>query len=258
MRGYRRLTGSLALSQLREPVGFFFTLIFAPALVVVLGLIFGNEPNPDFGGVGYITKTLPAFASLVLAITGVMVMPQQQLQLRETGALTRLRVTPLKPSTWIAADLTVNFVLGMLGMVLALAVGVIGFGVHLPQRIGSVLAASALGLVAFLALGYLLAAVYPSVGASVGIGNVLMILLMMTSGAFVPLAVLPEGAGGGADPPALTGGAVRARASRAGCTLVGWNWSSTERSFNGAAPRRSSSSPSARRPPGWWATRRPS
>lgn len=193
MRGYRRLTGSLALSQLREPVGFFFTLIFAPALVVVLGLIFGNEPNPDFGGVGYITKTLPAFASLVLAITGVMVMPQQQLQLRETGALTRLRVTALKPSTWIAADLTVNFVLGMLGMVLALAVGVIGFGVDLPQRIGSVLAASALGLVAFLALGYLLAALYPSVGASVGIGNVLMILLMMTSGAFVPLAVLPEG-----------------------------------------------------------------
>lgn len=193
MRAYPRLTASLALSLLREPVGFSFTLVFAPVLVLVLGLIFGNEPTPEFGGVGYITKTLPAFASLVLAIVGVMIMPQQQLQLRDSGVLIRLRVTPLRPSTWIAAQLTVNFVLGMVGMLLALALGVIAFGVDLPQRFGSVLAAGALGLIAFLALGYLLAAIYPSVGAAVGIGNVLMILLMMTSGAFVPLAVLPTG-----------------------------------------------------------------
>ena len=104
-----------------------------------------------------------------------------------------MRVTPLRPSSWIAADLSVNFILGMVGMLLALALGVVVFGVELPSGLGSVLAAAALGLVAFLAVGYLLAALYPSAGAATGIGNVMMILLMMTSGAFVPLAVLPEG-----------------------------------------------------------------
>ena len=83
-----------------------------------------------------------------------------------------MRVTPLRPSSWIAADLSVNFILGMVGMLLALALGVVVFGVELPSRLGSVLAAAALGLVAFLAVGYLLAALYPSAGAATGIGNV--------------------------------------------------------------------------------------
>lgn len=193
MRGYRHLVVALAKSQLRDPVGLFFTLVFAPALVLVLGLIFGNEPTPEFGGVGYITRTLPAFASLVLAIIGVMVMPQQQVQLRESGALRRFKVTPLRPGAFIAADLTVNFVIGLIGMALALVVGMLAFGVSAPSRLPSVFAAAALGLVAFLGVGYLLAAIYPTVGAAVGIGNVVMIVLMLTSGAFIPLAVLPDG-----------------------------------------------------------------
>src|SRR5699024_417116 len=99
MRTYRTLIVTFARSTLREPVGLFFSLIFAPMLVLILGLVFGNDPNPDFGGQGYIGATLPAFASLVMAIMGVMIVPVAQLQLRESGALTRLRATPLQPRT---------------------------------------------------------------------------------------------------------------------------------------------------------------
>jgi ABC-2 type transport system permease protein len=193
MRGYGQLTRAIALSTLREPVGFFFTLVFAPALVIILGLVFGNDPTADFGGIGYIDRTLPAFASVVLAIMGVMMLPQAQLVLAESGALTRFRVTPLRPTTWIASNLTVHAVLGYGGMLLALAVGVVGFGVALPAQTLLVLVACLLGLVAFLALGFVLSALYPSSGAATGIGNVLMIVLMLTSGAFVPLEAMPEG-----------------------------------------------------------------
>ena len=40
MRTYKTLVFTLARSTLRESVGLFFTLIFAPMLVVILGLIF--------------------------------------------------------------------------------------------------------------------------------------------------------------------------------------------------------------------------
>lgn len=193
MRAYVTLTAAFARSTLREPVGLFFTLIFAPMLVVILGLIFGNDPTPEFGGRGFVEATLPAYASLVVAIMGVLLMPVAQLQLRESGALMRLRATPLRPLTFVAADLTVNFLIGMAGISLALLVGMVGFGVQPQGSVLLVLAAAALGLIAFLALGYTLAAIYPSAAAATGIGNGLMIVLMMTSGAFVPLAVLPEG-----------------------------------------------------------------
>ncbi len=63
MHTYRTLVLTLARSTLREPVGLFFTLIFAPLLVVILGLIFGNDPKPEFGHQGFVDATLPAFTS---------------------------------------------------------------------------------------------------------------------------------------------------------------------------------------------------
>src|SRR5699024_7932109 len=98
-------------------------------LVLILGLFFGNEPDPNFGGRGFVDATLPGFASVALAVTGVMLLPSNQLTMQESGALRRLRLTPLRPITYIAADLTVNFVIGLAGMFLALVVGSAVFGV---------------------------------------------------------------------------------------------------------------------------------
>ena len=193
MRAYRTLVITLARSMLREPVGLFFTLIFPPLLVVILGTIFGNDPTPQFDGKGFVDATLPAMSSLVVAIMGILMLPVMQLQLRESGALARLRATPLKSWTYVAADVTVHFLVGMTGVVLALIVGMLMFGVRAQGSVLLVLVAGACGLIAFLALGYTLAAVYPSAAAATGIGNGVMIVLMITSATqFSPLRHLVE------------------------------------------------------------------
>lgn len=101
-------------------------------------------------------------------------------------------IAPLRPSTFVAANLSANFMIGMIGMMAALAAGWAVFGASPSGKI-IVLLAAALGLLAFLALGFTLAGIYPSSGAATGIGNVLMLMLMLSSGAFVPLATMPEG-----------------------------------------------------------------
>jgi|SRR5690625_3230873 len=192
MKAYRALLKALWRSQRRDPVGLFFSFAFAPVLVVALGVIFGNDPRPEFGGQGFLDATLPAFASLVLAMTGVLQVPIAMLTLRDTGALRRLSLTPLRRSTFITASLTVHFVVGLAGMLTALAIGIAVFGVPMPSSVLSVLAVCVIGLSTFLAVGCALAALYPSATAATGIGNVLMILLMLTSGAFTPTAVMPS------------------------------------------------------------------
>ncbi|HJE09878.1 MAG TPA: ABC transporter permease [Corynebacterium glutamicum] len=67
------------------------------------------------------------------------------------------------------------------------------FGVELPSNTIGVLAVCVLGLCAFLALGCALSTLYPSTEAATGLGNIMMILLMLTSGAFTPTSVMPEG-----------------------------------------------------------------
>lgn len=193
MRGYGRLMTALFRSQLREPIGFFFLLVFAPVVLVILGLIFGNEPTPQFGMRGPVDNMLPGLTVISILIIGVLSVPQNQLILRASGALTRLRVTPLRPHVFVAADLTVYFVLGLVGALLTLLVGVVVFGVQAPAHVAMIVLALVLGLLAMLALGYTLAAIYPSVAAATGVGNVLMILLMLTSGAFIPVDALSGG-----------------------------------------------------------------
>lgn len=191
MRGFAPLTRALALSQLREPVGFFFLVIFSPALLLLLGAIFGNEPAPEFGGRGPVDNMVPGIMIMSLLIIGATVIPQTQALLRTSGALTRLRMTPLNPATYMASDMTVNFAIGIIGPIITLIVALLVFGVNAPQNPLALLGAITLVMVSMLALGYVLAAAVPSVGAANGVGNILMILLMITSGAFIPVASLP-------------------------------------------------------------------
>ncbi|MDO5511721.1 ABC transporter permease [Corynebacterium sp.] len=192
MRGYTQLTASLLKSQLREPVGFFFLIIFSPALLLILGMIFGNDPAPEFGGRGFIDNIVPGLVTMSILIVGTSIVPSTQVHLRTSGALTRLRMTPLRASTFFAADITVSFIAALIGPLLTILTAVVVFGVGLPRNPLGLLAALMLGLVAMLALGYALGSLLPSVGAATGLGNMLMIVLMLTSGAFVPVALLDD------------------------------------------------------------------
>lgn len=196
MRPYREMTRALSLSVARKPEAIFFTVAFAPLLVAVLGAIFGNEPQSDFGGQGFIEMQLPALSGVVLAMMGVLTVPSDVVALREQGSLRRLRATPLKPGAFIAADLTCHFAMGLVGLLLALGCGAALFGLT-PSggaaTIARVTCLLVLGLVAFMALGYLLAALLPSLAVVTPVGNVLVMALIMTSGVAIPLAVLSEG-----------------------------------------------------------------
>jgi len=193
MSAFLNLTSILTKRTLRDPAAVFFTLAFAPFFAVVMGLIFGNEPDPQFGGLGYMDANLVNFSAIVVAIAGIVLVPIDLVGQRESGALRRFRATPLHPLTYIAADIGVRWVIALIGIVLMLLVGIFGFGASPVGSLGGVVLMSALGILAFLAVGYAVTALVPTLGVAQLVGNVLVYPLIMLSGATVPLAVLPEG-----------------------------------------------------------------
>src|SRR5690625_6066748 len=147
-------------------------LAFAPFFAVVMGLIFGNEPDPQFGGVGYMDANLVNCSAIVVAIAGIVLVPIDVVGQRESGALRRFRAPPLKPATYIAADIAVRWVIALAGIALMLAVGILGFGAHPEGNLSGVLLMSALGILAFVSIGYALTALVPTLGAAPRVGNV--------------------------------------------------------------------------------------
>src|SRR5512139_1430537 len=98
MRGFFKLASTDIRLYLREPIAIFFTIAFAPLIIVLNGIIFGNEPAAAFGGYGTMDVAMPAYAAMVLCIVGFMAIPVTISTYRESGVLRRFHSTPLRPT----------------------------------------------------------------------------------------------------------------------------------------------------------------
>ena len=186
-------TWTQAKLYVREPIATFFTIFFAPLFLVLFGLMYGNEPNDLFGGRGSMDVTVPAYLGLIIVTVGLIGLPIQTAVNRELGILRRYRVTPLRPLTYIVADVTTYWVMALLGMVLLVIVGALAYSIRFEGSIPSVLAGFTLSTLSFLSLGFVIASLAPSARVAQTVGMVLAYPMMFLSGATIPLEVLPAG-----------------------------------------------------------------
>lgn len=191
MRAFRTLAWVLAKLALREPLSVFFALLLPAGMVVLFGLAFGNAPIPLQADRGTLDHQLPAIAAWVFAMTGLFSVPIALLGRRDAGTLRRFQVTPLRPVTYLTADVVVHLGQAVFGLALLFAVGAGVFGARGGGAPLPIVAAALLDVVAFLALGYALAALLPNARVVPVVGNVLVVPMLFLSGATAPLEVMP-------------------------------------------------------------------
>jgi ABC-2 type transport system permease protein len=186
------------LLLLREPV----TLVFALALpivnIVVLGGVFGDQPDPTgevFRGVGGSTYYTPAYVALVAASVGLISVPTQLAGYRERGVLRRLRASGLPVPAVLGAQLAVGVGLALVGAVAVVAISFVTNDPEPPDDPVGVLVAYLVGTVALILLGLLLGAVLPTARAAQGAGVLLWFVLLILGGAGPPPEVLPDAMG---------------------------------------------------------------
>ena len=192
MRGFRQLFWIDLKLFVREPVTAFFTLAFPPLMVVLFGAIYGNQPDALFDGRGAMDISMPAYTGLVLASVGLLAVPLATAAYRERGVLKRFRATPLKPITYIAADILTNLLMTTLGVLALVAVGSALYRVHFEGRPLDVALALILSALAMFAVGYLIAGLAPGARSAQIVGMVILYPMIFLSGATVPLEVMPE------------------------------------------------------------------
>jgi ABC-2 type transport system permease protein len=192
-----RALGKLIVYQiklyLREPIALFFTLAYAPMMLVLFGSIYGNEPSEMFGGLGSVDVSVPAYVGLIIISVGLMSIPIATATSRESGVLRRFRVTPLSPAAYLASDVAVYFLMTLLGVGLLVVVGKFGYGMRFDGNWASVLAGFSLSSLALFACGYLIAGLAPTARIAQTAGMVIAFPMMFLSGATIPLQVLPDG-----------------------------------------------------------------
>jgi ABC-2 type transport system permease protein len=192
MRGFRKLALVNLKLYLREPIATFFTLAFPPLLVVLFGAMYGNDPTPMLGGYGPMDVSMPGYTAMILGTVGFLGVPITISGYRESGVLRRFQTTPMRPVTYILADIVANLVTTLLGMIGLVIVGWLLYRVQFEgQVIGVILAVAFCGLAMF-SIGYLIAGLAPGARTAQVVGMVIFYPMMFLSGAAIPLEILPD------------------------------------------------------------------
>jgi ABC-2 type transport system permease protein len=191
MRGLGKLIGAQMKLYLREPAATFFTIVFAPMLLLLFGTIYGNKPNPFFGGRGMVDVSVPSYIALIIISVGFMGIPIATASNREAGILRRFRTTPLHPAAYILANIVTYYLMTAVGVAALVVVGKAVFGMKFSGNILSVWAGFTLSAFAFFALGYLVASVASTARIAQAAGMVLAFPMMFLSGSAIPLEVMP-------------------------------------------------------------------
>jgi len=191
-------SGLLALTWLeikifvREPLGV-IGAVFVPVIVFVLiGRSFGADlSGASEGRRGLVGPDLAVFAALLMSISAVLSLVTIIAIYREGGILKRLRATPLRPLTILAAHVLVKLLFTAVTLVLLLLLGKRYLPVDIPIPWLGFSAATMVSTLSILALGFVLASVAPTARFAQPIGTIVLYPMIGISGLFVPVDRMP-------------------------------------------------------------------
>ncbi|MGC4763232.1 ABC transporter permease [Micromonospora sp. DT46] len=185
------LIGCEAKMVVRDTAGLVVP-IGLPLLILVMNAAAAGDQEVAGGRSALDLFVLPLVFTIVLATIGIVNMPSFLAYYRRSGVLRRLAVTPASPAMVLVAQLVVSLAQVLVGIGLAYAVAVVGFGARPPAHVGMALAVVGLSVAAMYGLGLIVASVAPTPNSAVAIGLIAFFALGAVGGLFGGTASLPE------------------------------------------------------------------
>jgi ABC-2 type transport system permease protein len=200
MHGFLKLTWTELKLFARDPFATVFSLALPLIMLLLLAAVFGDTPATDtvegmpvFRGVPGDDYYVPASVAIVVAAIGLLILPTHLAGYREVGVLRRFRASSVPAWVLLASQLVVGLIVAVAGSLLMMAIATPIHDTMLPDDWIGVGVALLVSIVTFTAIGFALAAVFPSSRAAQGIGLIVFFVIWLLSGAAPPRAVLPEG-----------------------------------------------------------------
>jgi ABC-2 type transport system permease protein len=190
MRGLLQLTWLEIKIFLREPLGAIGTI----AVPVVVFLVVGRATNrsaetPET--LQFMQVGLPVLVSVFMAISAVISLVTIVSIYREGGILKRLRVTPLHPAIILTTHVIVKLLLTVATMILLFLAGRRYIPPDAQVPFVSFSIAVLFATWAILSIGFVIASLVPTARFAQPVATFVLYPMLIMSGLFFPIAMLP-------------------------------------------------------------------
>jgi ABC-2 type transport system permease protein len=201
-----RLLRAEVVLMARDPLTLTFVFVFPIVTMLIIGGSFGTTPDADFEGVNPAHWYVASYLTVVIAATGLVMLPVHMASYRERGVLRRLAAAGFPRWSFAIAQLVMGVAMVVIAAALLLAVAAPIYGVPAVEQPWRVVVGFLFGAVGFVSLGVLLGSVLPSARSAQAVGLLL----------FFPSFLL----GAGGPPPSVLGAGLRQVADVLPLTLV--------------------------------------
>ena len=192
LRGLFELTWLELKIFVREPMGALGTVGIPVLMYVVLGRMLGRlSPRSTLASNEFVRSGVPVFAAILIAISAVLSLVTIVSIYREGGILKRLRATPLRPATILAAHVLVKLLLTAVSLALMILAGKRYFPAHGDVRVVAFALALLITTWSILSIGFVIASIVPTARFAQPIGALILYPMVALSGLFFPIDALP-------------------------------------------------------------------
>ena len=192
LRGLWRLTWLEIKIFVREPLGVIGTIAVPVLVFIALARLAGPRVRTSSPGVPrFVSVDLPIFSSLLIAASAVLSLVAIVAIYREGGILKRLRATPLRGHTILAAHVLVKLLLTAITLALMILAGRTYYAVTPDVPVISFTLAMLFCTVTLVSLGFLIASVVPTARFAQPIGTAIIYPMIGLSGLFAPVDSFP-------------------------------------------------------------------
>lgn len=190
LRTVLRLTASELRLVLREPMIAIGLLGFPLVTMLVIAGVFGQVPDPEFGGVAPDDHYIAGYIGVVLGALGVITLPVMLATNRELGVTRRFRAAGVGAGTLLATRALLGALLATASVLIVLVVGSLAYGMQQPVEVAGVVGWFAVGLLCFIAIGVALGTLAPSGRSATALGNLLFVPMFLLGGGGPPRGVM--------------------------------------------------------------------
>lgn len=177
---------------LRDFFGFFFTLVFPAIMLILFGSIYGNAPMYPGSSLGSMDISVPAYAVMVIGVTGLMAFPLTLAECKEKKIYKRFDATPAGKKTIILAQIVVNLVMTFIGIGILLAVGKILYHIQILGTAANIFTGILFSIGCMFSMGFF----FTAIGRDAKITSLLCYLfyfiMLFLSGATMPDMLFPD------------------------------------------------------------------
>lgn len=216
MKTFRTMLKTELKLSLRGMDMFIFAICVPLAVLVILGIIYGDKPAFDGAEYTFMEQSFGALATISICAGGVMGLPLVISDYRNKGILRRYKVTPVSPSVLLAVQVTIYALYAVVSLLLLYLCATVVFACRLQGSFALFLGGYLLVTVSIFSIGMMVGGIAPNTKTAGVIASILYFPMLLFSGATLPYEIMPSALRKVADVLPLTQGIKLLKAATLG------------------------------------------